>query len=182
MSEAPLEPTPGGLGPAGEGWFVVNVRDGVWVRADPLGAGCVFEWPLRGHFAKVGFNIRVIEPGQPAALYHSEAEEEHFLVLSGRCLLLVEEVERELGPWDFAHCPPGTAHTFVGLGSEPCLMIMVGSRGSGEAPTYPVSALALRHGVGVEEQTSDPQEAFAAKGISFAPGRGERRGLPWDDV
>ncbi len=32
--------------------------------------------------------------------------------------LLVEGEERPLRAWDFAHCPPGTAHAFVGAGVE----------------------------------------------------------------
>ena len=37
VEEARLEETEGGLAPATEGWFVVNVRDGRWVTNDVLG-------------------------------------------------------------------------------------------------------------------------------------------------
>ena len=44
-------------------------------------------------------------------LYHSESVQEDFLVLSGECLLLIEEEERHLKAWDFIHFAPGTRHT-----------------------------------------------------------------------
>src|SRR2546423_1523260 len=45
VQEAQLEKSPAGLGPASEGWFVVNVRDAEWVTTDDFGAGCRFESP-----------------------------------------------------------------------------------------------------------------------------------------
>ena len=49
-------------------------------------------------------------------MYHAESVQEDFLVLMGECLLIIEDQERHLRAWDFVHCPPGTAHTFVGAG------------------------------------------------------------------
>ena len=40
-------------------------------------------------------------------MYHWEADQEDFLVLSGEALLIVEGEERPLRHWDFVHCPPG---------------------------------------------------------------------------
>ena len=57
-----------------------------------------------------------------------ESAQEDFLVLSGECLLLIEGEERPLKAWDFVHCPAGTEHVFVGAGTGPCVILMVGSR------------------------------------------------------
>src|SRR5207248_7599040 len=90
---AQLEQTPSGLAPADRGWFVVNVRDTAWTATGDYGARCRFE-NRDVPFEQIGMNIRVLQPGQPNCLYHAESPEEHFLVLYGECLLLVEEEER----------------------------------------------------------------------------------------
>ena len=58
-------------------------------------------------------------PGEPIGMYHWEADQEDFLVLSGEALLIVEGEERPLRQWDFVHCPPGTRHMIVGAGRRP---------------------------------------------------------------
>jgi uncharacterized cupin superfamily protein len=74
-------------------------------------------------FPQLGINLRVLEPGQPSNLYHSENQQEAFLVLSGECRLLVEGEERLLRPWDFFHSPAGTEHILVGAGDGPCVIL-----------------------------------------------------------
>ena len=61
-------------------------------------------------------------------MYHWEADQEDFLVLSGEGLLLVEGEERPLRAWDFVHCPPNTNHIILGAGDEPCVVVAVGAR------------------------------------------------------
>jgi uncharacterized cupin superfamily protein len=161
VPEARLEDSGSGLAPASEGWFVVNVRDAEWRMSQTFGSGCGFEseevW-----FPQLGFNVSVLEPGQPNCLYHSELNQlEAFLVLSGECRLLVEGEERMLRPWDFFHCPAGTEHVFVGAGEGPCVILMVGARSEDEQLHYPVSELAARYGASAEEETPDPSEAYA---------------------
>ena len=112
-------------------------------------------------FPQVGINISVVEPGESNCLYHSESQQEAFLVLTGECTLLVEGEERPLGPWDFVHCPAGVEHVFVGSGTGPCTILMVGARTKDEQLLYPVSELAARHGASVEEETSDGAQAYA---------------------
>jgi uncharacterized cupin superfamily protein len=67
-------------------------------------------------FAQLGINIVVLGRGQPMAMYHWEADQEDFLVLSGEALLIVEGEERPLKQWDFVHCPPRTNHVILGAG------------------------------------------------------------------
>jgi len=66
------------------GWFVLNARDAHW-RADPtFGAYTRFEGDGEARFEQVGINIGVLQPGQPACLYHTEDNQEGSLVLSGK--------------------------------------------------------------------------------------------------
>ncbi|MGB2953060.1 MAG: cupin domain-containing protein [Gaiellaceae bacterium] len=189
VEEAPLEEVDSGLAPVTDGWFVVNVRDAAWLTNDAFGARCVFEGDtpvLRGRpdlpvhkFADVGFTLAVFAPGQPSGMYHAESNQEDFLVLAGQCLLLVEGEERPLQAWDFVHCPPGTAHVFVGAGDGPCVIFMTGGRSRERDIFYPLSELARRYRAGVEAQTSSPSEAYA----SFPHWQPERPDtwtrLPW---
>jgi uncharacterized cupin superfamily protein len=179
VPEAPLEDAGSGLAPAGDGWFVVNVRDAQWLTSEdgekqPSGSECAFE-SAKAEFTQLGIRLHVLPPGESNGLYHSESEQEDFLVLSGECLLLVEGAERRLGTWDFVHSPPGTEHIFVGAGNEPCVILMTGSRTGDWRVHYPVSELAARHGASADEATSDPAQAYAR----FEP---SRRGRPayWD--
>ena len=143
MHESQVEDHGSGLAPVTEGWFVVNVRDAEWWSSETRGARCSFESeygdpPIA--FGQLGINVTVLEPGQ-TVLYHAEANQEAFLVVSGECTLLVEGEERRLGPWDFFHAPAWTEHGFVGAGEGPCVIVMVGSR-SGPGVHYPVSEIA----------------------------------------
>ncbi len=155
--EAPLEQSDGGLVPAREGWFVLNARDAPWLDGQ-FGAYTRFEGKER--FPRLGFNISVLEPGQPACMYHGEDEQEDFLVLSGECLVLIQGEERELKTWDFVHCPPWTEHVFIGAGDGPCAILAVGTRLSDDV-IYPASKLAQRYDAGVNRETRDPKQAYA---------------------
>lgn len=181
VEEARFKETESGLEPVSEGWFVVNVADTAWYRNDVFGASCPLEGddkPAPGaRFDEYGINIHVVWPGQPNCMYHGEAAQEDFLVLSGECLLLVEGEERPLKAWDFVHFPKWTEHVVVGAGTGPCAILMVGSRADGRVK-YPVSVVALKHGAGVEVETEKPPEAYAR----FPQWRRERpddAGLPW---
>jgi uncharacterized cupin superfamily protein len=163
VPEAPLEETEHGLVPTGEGWFVLNARETIWRHADGRSAICWFEGE-EVDFPQLGINVSVLEPGVPMAMYHWEADQEDFLVLAGEALLIVEGEERPLRAWDFVHCPPDTKHTIVGAGDGPCVVLAVGARahqdGSGWGG-YTVDEVAQRHGAGVEQETTDAQEAYA---------------------
>ena len=159
IPEARLVPSKAGLVPEGEGWFVVNAREARWKGSDGGGRYCQFEGDV--DFAEYGVNIHVLGPGEPNAMYHREDVQEDFLVLSGECLLLVEGQERRLSAWDFVHCPESTEHVFVGAGTGPCAILMIGSRREARDLVYPASELAQRHGAGVSVETTSPDEAYA---------------------
>jgi uncharacterized cupin superfamily protein len=183
VPEARLEESGSGLAPTSDGWFVVNVRDAMWLTSErgekrPSGAECSFETPY-APFAQLGIRLHVLEPGEPNGLYHAENQQEAFLVLSGECRLLVEGEERILRQWDFFHSPAGTEHIFVGAGEGPCAIFMVGARSEPWEVNYPVSELAARYGASAEVETADPDQAY----VGFEPSRRERPSswdrLPW---
>jgi uncharacterized cupin superfamily protein len=173
VEESRLEQLDAGLTPVSEGWFVVNIRDAAWVTNETLGDACVFEGD-EAPFADLGFTLAVLQPGRAGGRYHREANQEDFLVLAGECLLLIEGKERPLQAWDFVHCPPNTEHGFVGAGEGPCVIFMTGARTAEKSIVYPRSELALRHGAGVEKETTSPNEAYA----TFPKWQPGRKG-PW---
>lgn len=154
-----MQRTEDGCLPESEGWFVVNVADAQGRRHERFGLACTFEGP-EARFPQLGINVRVLDPGQPASLYHSESVQEGFLVLSGEGVLVVEDEERRLRAWDFVHCPPGTSHVLVGAGEAPCAILMVGTRSAEKRVHYPVSEVAARYGASVREPTDSLQEAY----------------------
>ena len=159
IPEARLERVNGSLVPQDEGWFVLNAKEARWLDGD-CGAYTRFEGP-EARFPALGINIAVLQPGQPACLYHGEDEQEDFLVLSGECLLLIEGEKGSLKAWDFVHCPAWTEHVFVGAGDGPCALLAVGTRTGGDV-IYPASELAQRHGAGAATTTPDSKEAYAS--------------------
>jgi uncharacterized cupin superfamily protein len=159
VPEAPLRSTKFGLVADTDGWFVVNARDSRWRDYGPLGVSCNFEG--KRSFKQLGINVNVLKPGEPLGMYHREKHQEGFLVLSGECLLIVEDEERRLVAWDFFHCPGGTVHVIVGAGDGPAVVVAVGARGGRKGLLYPVADVALRHGAGVEEETNQYAQAYA---------------------
>ncbi len=167
VPEAPLEQTEDGLAPVGAGWFVLNARDGRWRHTDGLGeilrlTGST-DFEFETYFPELGLALCVLGPGEPIGMYHWEADQEDFLVLSGEALLIVEGQERPLRQWDFVHCPARTQHMIIGAGDGRCVVLAVGARGhmTGDWGAYTVDEVALRHGVGVEEETTDAEIAYA---------------------
>jgi uncharacterized cupin superfamily protein len=163
VPEAQLTATDSGLVPESDGWFVLNARDARWRYGDGRGAYSVFEGEQ--DFPQIGIHLVSLGPGEPMSMYHWEADQENFLVLDGEALLIVEGEERPLRQWDFVHCPANTRHTIVGAGARSCLVLAVGARILTRGPDwggYPVDETALRHGAGVEEETTDPKQAYAS--------------------
>jgi uncharacterized cupin superfamily protein len=167
VPEAKLERTAAGLVPAEPGWFVMNVREARWVDRNGRGSTA----PLTGWgdddsetlFPQLGIQIVVLGPGQPMSMYHWEADQEDFLVLSGDAVLIVEGEERPLRQWDFVHTPARAAHTIVG-GRDGCVVLAVGAREhqfGDDWGAYPVDERAARHGAAAEDETSDPGAAYA---------------------
>jgi hypothetical protein len=103
VPESKLEKTEHGLVPRSEGWCVLNMRDAVWGHVDGRGAACDFEGERQ--FEQLGVNPFVLGPGEPMAMYHWEADQEDFLVVSGAAVLIIEGEERQLQAWDSRALP-----------------------------------------------------------------------------
>jgi uncharacterized cupin superfamily protein len=162
VPEAPLEKTETGVVPAGPGWFVLNARDARWRDRGGRGLSLAFEGAT--DFPQVGINLFVLGRGEPIGMYHWEADQEDFLVLSGEAMLIIEGEERPLRQWDFVHCPAGCGHIIIGAGEAPCVVLAVGARAH-QTDTgwgaYTVDEAARRHGAGVDEETTDAKQAYA---------------------
>jgi uncharacterized cupin superfamily protein len=166
VSEARLERVASGVAPVTPGWFVVNTAEAAWVSNDYYGGVCIFEsddFVLRGRadlteYVKpgAGFTIRVVPPGQPSTLYHAESVQEDFLILMGECVLIIEDQERHLRPWDFVHCPPMTSHAFVAKDNGPCVILATGNRRDDLERVCLRSEVALRYHVGTEVDGTEP--------------------------
>jgi uncharacterized cupin superfamily protein len=175
IEEAPLQPGEGGgLAPDGDGWFIVNVAEAAALDTERFGAGVRFEGASR--FPELGINVRVLQPGQPASMYHRERAQEAFLVLRGECLAIVEGQERRMRAGDLLHLPPGTAHVLVGAGDAPSAVLMVGARKPDLGLSFPADAAAARYGASVERDTDDRREAYAG---TPRPRRTKLGELPW---
>lgn len=172
VPEAKLVETEAGMKPESDGWFVVNVGEAMSMGIDDSLYGFVFE-PAARAFPHFGINVSVIGPGKPSAMYHAEAGQESFLVLQGKCTLIIEDEERPLRQWDFVHCPPNTAHVIVGAGESPAVVLMVGARNAGPDLLYPRSEVAARYRASVEEDTTDRKQAYEEWS------RPQRRRYPW---
>ncbi len=86
MHEGKIEDTETGRQPADDGWFILNLAEIGWATVPGFGTWCSFESP--------GF-------------YHSESNQEGFLVLSGECLAIVEGEERRMARGTTCTARPG---------------------------------------------------------------------------
>ena len=181
VAQAQLDQTECGLVPKGDGWFVLNAREAQWWTLR-MGGGALCDFEGEGAdgptFRQLGINLTRLDRGTSMAMYHWEAGQEDFLVLSGEALLVVEGEERTIRQWDFVHCPPGTNHAIVCASDAPCLVLAVGARGrrtGRDWGAYTVDEAARRHGAGVERETSEGSEAYAG----LPPSEPTRYGDGW---
>jgi uncharacterized cupin superfamily protein len=175
VAPAELVDSGAGLVPEGEGWFVLNIADAPAAFTERFGGGVLFEPGINALFKEFGINVRVLQPGEPNAVYHREDSEEAFLVLDGACTAIIENQEKSLKKGDFVYSPPGTAHVFVGAGDGPCTVLMVGGR-SGTEVYFPASATADKYGASVEENTDDRGIAY---GDAWANMELKKIDVPW---
>jgi uncharacterized cupin superfamily protein len=173
VQEARSLQTPYGRYISSDGWFVLNLSDALAVRNDEKGGAM---YPLESRdapFEDFGVNVKVLRPGEPGSLYHSEGVQEGFFVISGVCTLIVEDQQRSLRQWDYFHCPAHARHVIVGAGDGPCAILMIGKRPDAEI-RFPVSELAATYEAAVATETTDGDEAYADWPGEYEPVR-----LPW---
>jgi quercetin dioxygenase-like cupin family protein len=174
IEEARSQETPYGRYITSDGWYVINLADALAVRNEEKGGAMYALEPQEPPFRNFGFNVHVLSPGEPNALYHSQGVQEGFLMLSGACRLIVEmEEERSLRQWDYFHCPANTRHVIVGPGDGPCVILMSGARPDVEI-RFPVSEIASKYGASVAKETREAGDAYADWPGEYLPVR-----LPW---
>ena len=183
MHEAKIEDTETGRQPADDGWFILNLAEVPWASVPGGGTWNQFESPA-ARWPTLGFGVHILYPGDKPGFYHAESNQEGFLVLSGECLAIVEGEERRMGPWDFLHCPPGTAHILIGTGRRPVRdrhgrhavprpEDRVPPRSRGRAPRRRRPRGDRLGTGGVRRPAADRAGALAVAGaMSFAPGAG----------
>ena len=162
VPEAKLDQTENGVIAKSDGWFVLNARDAPWRSSADRPAYCLFEGET--DFEQIGVHLVSLRPGEPMAMYHWESDQEDFLVLSGEATLVIEGEERPLRQWDFVHCPAEAKHVIVGAGEENCLVLALGARVNTRGENwggYTVDEKAARLGASVEQDTTEPPEAYA---------------------
>jgi uncharacterized cupin superfamily protein len=149
--------------------FIRNLAEAV-ARDHPRRAMILDLEPDEAPWPDLGVNVQIMQPGEPNCRYHSEPDQEDFLVLHGECIAIVDGVERTLRQWDFFHCPAGTEHVFVGAGDGPCAVLMIGARRLDRAH-YPVNEIAAKYDASSAVTTDSPPEAYA-----------DWRTEPWTEV
>ena len=98
-------------------------------------------------------------------MYHREADQEGFLVLSGEAVLVVEGEERPLARVGLLPLPPGTAHVIVGAGAGRASCSQWAPARTTASPARSCSRsdeAAERYGASVAEDTTDGGAAYAA--------------------
>ena len=130
-------------------------------HAEGRGARLTFEGDTE--FPQVGVSLFVLAPGEPMGIYHWEADQEDFLVLSGEALLIVEGDERP-APVGLRPLPGADQPRHRRRGRRALRRARVGARehqrdeGVGRLSSRGGRAAPRR---GVERETNDAAEAYA---------------------
>jgi mannose-6-phosphate isomerase-like protein (cupin superfamily) len=67
----------------------------------------------------------VVAPGQRLSYQRHALRSEHWFVLSGRAVVTLDGVEREVGAGQAVDVPVGTAHRIANPGAEPVVFVEV---------------------------------------------------------
>lgn len=89
---------------------------------------------------RFGVNVTELAPGAASALRHWHSHEDEFVyILSGEATLVTDDGEQVLGAGMCAGFPAGAAdgHCLVNRGTEPVIVLEVGSRDMADEAHYP---------------------------------------------
>ncbi len=67
----------------------------------------------------------VVNPGQRLSLQSHKLREEHWVIVSGRALVTLNDTEKEYGYGQYVNVPRGTKHRVACLSQEPVELIEV---------------------------------------------------------
>ena len=114
---------------------------------------------------QLGINLTVLGPGEPMAMYHWEADQEDFLVLSGEALLVIEGRGAQASTMGLRALPSGDEPHDRRRVERHRVSCSPSARGIAPAGpdwgAYTVDEAALRRGAGVERETTESREAYA---------------------
>jgi mannose-6-phosphate isomerase-like protein (cupin superfamily) len=79
-----------------------------------------------------GMNQITLQPGQRGRIHRHDRQEEVYLVMNGRLLLLVEEDEFDLGEGELVRVPAQVRRQLVNRSSSPCTLVAIGADGPHE--------------------------------------------------
>ncbi len=112
-----------------------------WAQGVRFGGG-ELDLGALGGAQRIGVNLVELAPGRQSCPRHWHVkEEEHFYVLSGRCVLRSGDDRHDMGPGDYVCFPANTgiAHAFENPFAEPCRLLAIGNRDPDEIAVYPDS-------------------------------------------
>jgi uncharacterized cupin superfamily protein len=117
----------------------VNVWTDEWAGGEDWSGGGARSRRLVGSGVFLGATLYELDPGTWAVYHAHHGSEEALLVLDGRPTLRTPAGERQLGPGDVVHFPPGPdgAHGLRNDTEEPARYVMAGTRVSPEVCEYP---------------------------------------------
>lgn len=101
-----------------------------------------------GHCAgseRIYVNVDFVKPGAKSVKYHAHsAQEEFFLILSGKGTLRYEGEEVTVKEGDFFAKLPGAAHQFINTGDGILEILDIGTRPEEDIVTYPDEGVTLK--------------------------------------
>ena len=139
------------------GAYVVNARDVLWRQREGLGRWADLEGDR--NFDELGFQLVVVQPGEPVCMYHGESEQEDCLVVAGECTLVIEGEERRLKQCGLRALPTVDRITIsLAQATDRARSSWWAPREpeGGEGIICPVDDIAAKHGASVETETPEP--------------------------
>ncbi len=128
----------------------------------------------KAYFAQIGIGLYVLRPGEPMAIYHWETDQKTSSCSPARLCSSARARSGRCGSGTSFTAPPGRSTCSSGAGDAPCAVFAVGApqnhtfrtpegtlEGRADWGAYTVDDAALRHGAGVEHETTNAEEAYA---------------------
>jgi len=99
---------------------IIHVSEVELSRVEEEGAcGAWIRWLISKKDGAPNFSMRLfeIDPEGRTPL-HTHSWEHEVFILEGKCKVIIEGEEKEVGPWTVIYIPPNVEHTFINIGSE----------------------------------------------------------------
>jgi hypothetical protein len=158
--------------PKGQGWFVLNAREAQWWAREGRGLLCEFEGAgFEGalDFEQLGINVTVLGRASRQACTTTRTTRRTSWCSPVKRSRSSKARSDPSGNGTSCTARRGTEHTIIGAGDSGCVLLAVGARDRSVGPdwgSYTVDETAIRHGAGVEAETTDPDVAYER----FEPG------------